>query len=88
MTGKSLSVRCECHRLAMPDVSVICAHASSPRKLEKQLQHLLAGRAAEDVLSVSHWSAIVSTQQYGGIWTVARQIHKLEYSAVVLVRAE
>ena len=72
----------------MPDVGVICAHASSPRKLEKQLARLLAGRAADDVLSVSHWSAIVSTQQYGGIWTGARQTHKLEYSAVVLVRAE
>jgi hypothetical protein len=88
MKPRALSVRCECHRLAMADVGVICAHASSPRKLEKQLARLLAGCAAEDVLSVSHWSTIVSTQQYGGIWTGTKQTHKLEYSAVVLVRAE
>ena len=70
----------------MADVGVICAHASSPRKLEKQLARLLAGCAAGDVLTVSHWSAIVSTHEHGGIWTGARQTHKLEYSAVVLLR--
>jgi hypothetical protein len=71
----------------MADVGIITAHASSPRKLGKQLACLLADRAPDDVLSVSHWSAIVSTRQSGGIWSGARQTHKLEYAAVVLVRA-
>jgi hypothetical protein len=88
MRPRTFSVRCECNRVAMPDVAVICAHASSPRKLEQQLARLLAGQAAEDVLSVSHSSEIVSTHEYGGIWSAARQTHKLEYSAVVLVRAD
>ena len=87
MRPRALSVRCECHRLAMPDVGVICAHASSPRKLEKELARLLSGQVAHNVLSVSHWTATVSTKQFGGIWGGARQVHKLEYSAVVLVRA-
>jgi hypothetical protein len=51
----------------MPDVGVICAHAASPRKLEKELARLLAGQAAEDVLGISHWTATVSTKQSGGI---------------------
>jgi hypothetical protein len=86
MRPRALSVRCECHRLAMRDVGVICAHAASPRKLEKELARLLAGQAADEVLGVSHWTATVSTKQSGGIWSSARQAHKLEYSAVVLVR--
>ena len=88
MKPRALSVRCECHRLGMPDVAVICAHATSPRQLEKELARLLRGHAADDVLGVSHWTATVSTKQTGGIWSGARQAHKLEYSAVVLVRAE
>ena len=71
----------------MPDVAVICAHAKSPRRLEKELARLLRGRAADDVLGVSHWTATVSTKQSGGIWNGVRHSHKLEYSAVVLVRA-
>jgi hypothetical protein len=87
MRPRVLSVRCECHRSAMPDVGVICAHAASPRKLEKELARLLARQAPDEVLAVSHWTATVSTKQSGGIWSGARQAHKLEYSAVVLVRA-
>ena len=87
MRPRALTVRCECHRLAMPEVGVICAHAASPRKLEKELARLLAGHAAEDVLAISHWTAAVSTKQSGGIWSSASQAHKLEYSALVLVRA-
>jgi hypothetical protein len=71
----------------MPDVAVICAHAASPRKLEKELARLLARQAPNEVLAVSHWTATVSTKQSGGIWSGARHAHKLEYSAVVLVRA-
>ena len=88
MKPRALSVRCECHRLAMPDVAIICAHAPTPRQLEKELARLLRGHAADDVLGVSHWTATVSSKQSGGIWSGARQAHKLEYSAVVLVRAE
>lgn len=88
MKPRALSVRCECHRLGMPDVAVICAHAKSPRQLEKELARLLRSHAADDVLGVSHWTATVSSKQSGGIWSGARQAHKLEYSAVVLVRAE
>ena len=88
MRPRALSVRCECHRLGMADVGVICAHAPSPRQLEKKLARLLRSRAADDVLGVSHWTATVSSKQSGGIWNGAKQAHKLEYSAVVLVRAE
>ena len=70
----------------MPEVGVICAHASSPRKLEKKLARLLARHAADDVLEVSHWTETVSSKQSGGIWSGARQVHKLEYSAIVLFR--
>ena len=88
MKPGALSVRCECHRLAMAEVGVICAHAKSPRQLEKELARLLRGHAADDVLGVSHWTATVSSKQSGGIWSGAKQAHSLEYSAVVLVRAE
>ena len=71
----------------MADIGVICAHAPSPQKLEKELARLLANHAADDILSVSHLSATVSTKHSGGIWSGARQAHKLEYSEVVLVRA-
>jgi hypothetical protein len=87
MRPRALTIRPGCNRLAMPAVGVICAHANSPRKLEKELDRLLVGHAAEDVLGVSHSAALVSTKQYGGIWSGARHSHKLEYSAVVLVRA-
>jgi hypothetical protein len=72
----------------MPDVEVICAHAPSLPKLEKELTRLLAGRPAEDVLGVSHSTATISTKQSGGIWSGSSDAHKLEYSAVVLARAD
>jgi hypothetical protein len=70
------------------EVCVICAHARSLRRLEKELARLLAGQSAEDVLGVSHYSAPVSIGRSGGIWIGARQTRKLEYSAVVLIRAQ
>jgi hypothetical protein len=72
----------------MSEVGVICAHAPSLKKLEKELVALLAGRSADDVLGVSHYTAPVSTRQHRGIWSGSRQTHKLEYSAVVLIRAD
>jgi hypothetical protein len=71
----------------MSEVGVIWAHAPSLDMLEKEPSRLLAGRAAEDVLGVWHSSVAVSTKQSGGIWSGGSQAHKLEYSAVVLVRA-
>lgn len=71
----------------MSDVGVIWAHAPSLEGLEKQLARALAGRAADDVLGVSHCSSVVSSKQSGGIWGGGSRTHKLEYSAVVLVRA-
>ena len=73
---------------SMPEVGVICAHAPSLKKLEKELARLLAGQTPEDVLGVSHYTSAVATRQSGGIWNGATQAHKLEYSAVVLIRAE
>jgi hypothetical protein len=70
----------------MPEVGVIWATAPSLEKLEKELSGLLAECAADDVLGVSHSSAAVSSKQSGGIWGGATQTHKLEYSAVVLLR--
>lgn len=84
MRPPALSVRCECHRLAMADVAVICAHAPSLGKLEKELACALAGRRADDVLGISHWTATVTSKHYGGIWNGSRNTNKLEYSAVVL----
>ena len=72
----------------MAEVGVITAQASSLKKLEKELARLLAGRPSDDVLGVSHFTAPVSTEQSGGIWSGSRQINKLEYSAVVLIRQE
>ena len=71
----------------MPKVGVMWARAPSLEKLEKELTRLLADCAADDVLGVSHMTAAVSSKQSGGIWSGASQAHKLEYSAVVLVRA-
>jgi hypothetical protein len=62
------------------------ARAPSLEKLEKELARLLAGCAADDVLGVSHSTAAVSSKQSGGIWGGASQTHKVEYSAIVLVR--
>lgn len=71
----------------MSEVGVIWARAPSLEKLEKELAGLLADCAADDVLGVSHSTAAVSTKQSGGVWSGASHAHKLEYSAVVLVRA-
>lgn len=71
----------------MAEVGVLWARAPSLEKLEKELARLLAGCAADDVLAVSHSSACVSTKQSGGIWSGGRQAQRLEYSAVVLLRA-
>lgn len=70
----------------MSEVGVIWARASSLEKLENELARLLAGRAAEEILGISHAAASVSAKQSGGIWAGASHAHKLEYSALVLVR--
>ncbi len=70
----------------MSEIGVISAHALSLKKLAQELVRLLAGCAADDVIGVSYYAAAVSTKQSGGIWGGASQTHKLEYSAVVLVR--
>jgi hypothetical protein len=69
----------------MSEVGVIWARAPTLPKLEKELQRLLASCPADDVLGVSH-STAVSSKQSGGIWSGTRQVNKTEYSAVVLVR--
>jgi hypothetical protein len=71
----------------MSDVAVIWARAPSLEKLEKELARMLEGRLADDVLGVSHAAAPVSSKQSGGIWSGAIQNHKVEYSAVVLLRS-
>jgi len=71
----------------MSEVGVIWARAPSLEKLERELARILEGRAADDVLGVSHSTAAVSSNQSGGIWSGASQAYKLEYSALVLVRA-
>jgi hypothetical protein len=71
----------------MSEVGVIWVRAASLEKLEKELARMLEGCAADDVLGVSHSTATVSGKQSGGIWSSASQAYKLEYSAVVLVRA-
>jgi hypothetical protein len=73
---------------SMSEVGVICIQAPSLEQLEKELGRLLADQSAKDVLGVSHYTSPVSTRQSGGIWSGARQAHKLAYSAVVLIRAE
>jgi hypothetical protein len=72
----------------MSDVAVMWARAPSLEQLEKELARLLAGCADDDVLGVSHSAAPVSSKQSGGIWSGASQSHKVEYSAVVLVRSQ
>jgi len=80
------TVRSACDPLAVSEVGVLWARAESLEKLEKELSALLADCAADDVLTVSHSSAAVSSKQSGGIWGGATQTHKIEYAAVVLVR--
>jgi hypothetical protein len=70
----------------MSEVAVIWARAPSLEKLEKELTQLLAGRAADEVLGVSHSTAPVTSKQSGGLWGGANQSHRLEYTALVLVR--
>ncbi len=72
--------------MSMSDVAVIWARAPSLEKLEKELARVLAGCVADDVLGVSHSAAPVSSKQSAGIWSGAIQNHKVEYSALVLVR--
>jgi hypothetical protein len=69
----------------MSEVGVICARARSLEKLEKELDRLLSGCAADEVLGVSHSTTAVSSKQSGGIWSGTRQANKVEYTAVVLV---
>jgi hypothetical protein len=71
----------------MSDVAVIWARAPSLEKLEKELSRVLAGCVADDVLGVSHSAAPVSNKQSGGIWSGSTQTSRVEYSALVLVRA-
>ncbi|MGI8559678.1 MAG: hypothetical protein ACR2ND_15480 [Solirubrobacteraceae bacterium] len=71
----------------MSEVEVISVRAPSLEKLEKEIARLLAGRPADDVLGLSHSSATTSSKQSGGIWGGAKQTHKVEYSALVVVRS-
>ena len=70
----------------MAGVQVISARATTLEKLEKELARVLDGCEAEDVLGLSHDVTAESTKQTGGIWGGGAQTHKLEYTAVVLVR--
>jgi len=70
----------------MFEVRSICARAPSPEKLQRQLDRLLQGYTADDILGVAHTSATKSSKQSGGIWSGTSHAHQLEYSAVVLVR--
>jgi hypothetical protein len=47
------------------DVGVIWARAPSLEKLERELARLLAGRAAGDILGISHSSCAMSSKQSG-----------------------
>jgi hypothetical protein len=70
----------------MSEVEVMSVRAPSLDKLEKALDRLLAGYAADDVLGVSHSAAAVSSKRSGGVWSGASEAHKVEYSALVLLR--
>lgn len=70
----------------MSAVEVMSIRAPSLEKLEKELARFLGGYAADDVLSVSHSAAAVSSKRSGGVWSGASEAHKVEYSAVVLLR--
>jgi hypothetical protein len=70
----------------MSGVGVVWARAPSLEKLEMELTRQLARCSAEDVVGVSHSTAVVSSKQSGGIWGAASHRHEVEYSAVVLLR--
>lgn len=70
----------------MSEVKAICARARSPEKLQRELDELLRGYHADEILGLAHTSATKSSKQSGGIWSGAHHAHTLEYSAVVLVR--
>jgi hypothetical protein len=70
----------------MSDVEVMSVRAPSLEKLEKELTRLLARYAADDVVGVSHSAAAVSSKRAGGVWSGASEAHKVEYSALVLLR--
>ena len=71
----------------MSEVQVMSVRARSLEKLEKELTRLLASYAADDVVGVSHSAAAVSSKRSGGVWSATSEAHKVEYSALVLVRA-
>jgi len=70
----------------MSDVEVMSVRAPSLEKLEKELARLLAGCAADDVVGVSHSAAAVSSKRSGGVWSASSEAHKVEYSALLLLR--
>jgi hypothetical protein len=74
--------------LSMSEVDVVSVRAPSLTKLEKELVRLLADCSADSVLGVSHTTATLGAKQSGGIWTGARHANKVEYSALVLLRAQ
>jgi hypothetical protein len=74
--------------MSVSEVDVISVRAPSLAKLEKELIRLLADCSADAVLGVSHATASLETKQSGGIWAGAHHTNKLEYSALVLRRAQ
>ena len=70
----------------MPDIEVLWARAPSLEKLNKELSRLLASWVADDIIGISHSARAVHTKRSGGIWGGATLSHKLEYTAIVLVR--
>lgn len=75
-------------RCPVCEVDVVSVRAPSLAKLEKELVRLLADCSADAVLGVSHTTANLGTKQSGGIWTGARYTDQVEYSALVLLRAQ
>jgi hypothetical protein len=73
--------------VSVSEVDVVSVRAPSLAKLEKELVRLLADCSADAVLGVSHTTASLVTTQSGGVWTGARHTNKVEYSALVLLRA-
>lgn len=71
----------------MSEVDVVSVSAPSLAKLEKELVRLLADCSADAVLGMSHTTATLGAKQSGGIWTGAHHTNKVEYSALVLLRA-
>jgi hypothetical protein len=70
----------------MAAVDVIWARAPTLEKLQQELLSLLDGYAPEDVISLSHAVGAVASTHSGGVWGRGREAHKVEYSAIVLVR--